>query len=214
MPVAVKICGVRTMEALQAAISGGARAVGLNFYAPSPRAIAADQATQLARMLPTGIRAVGLFVDAGDEELQSFTSRVPLDLIQLHGKETPRRVAEIRSRFALPVMKVIGVATKDDLAQLADYEAIADEILFDTKPPPNVSALPGGTGIAFDWRLLKSIRPARPWMLAGGLKAENLTEAVTESGATAVDVSSGVEDRPGVKSIERIQAFLAAAKAI
>jgi phosphoribosylanthranilate isomerase len=140
--------------------------------------------------------------------------RVPLDMIQLHGDEPPRRVAQIRGRFSIPVMKAIRVGTASDLAPLADYEAAADWILFDAKPPAKVASLPGGTGIAFDWRLVKSVKITRPWMLAGGLTPDNLAEAIAESGARMVDVSSGVEERPGVKSIDRIRAFLAAAAAL
>lgn len=162
-------------------------------------------------MLPTGVRAVGLFVDAGDAEIGAVTGRVPLDLLQLHGNETPQRVAEIRGRFGLPVMKAIRVATADDLMPLPDYEAVADWILFDAKPPENVTTLPGGTGIAFDWQLLQTVSVRKPWMLSGGLNAANLGEAVSLTRARMADVSSGVEDRPGSKSVERIREFLAAA---
>jgi phosphoribosylanthranilate isomerase len=139
------------------------------------------------------------------------TERVPLDMLQLHGDETPRRVAEIRGRFGLPVMKAIRVATASDLEPLAEYEAVADWILFDAKPPKNVTSLPGGTGIAFDWQLLRRVNVRNPWMLSGGLTAANLAEAVSLTAAKTVDVSSGVEDRSGVKSVERIREFLAAA---
>lgn len=188
--------------------------MGFVFHQASPRALGPDSAAQLARLLPTLTRAVGLFVDAADDDLESVISRVPLDMLQLHGQEPPRRVAQIRARFDIPVMKAIRIATAADLVPLADYEAAADWILFDAKPPPKVASLPGGTGIAFDWRLLKGVKIAKPWMLAGGLTAENLAEAVAESGARMVDVSSGVEDRPGVKSPERIRAFLAAAASL
>jgi phosphoribosylanthranilate isomerase len=211
LPIDVKICGIRTPEALHAATGAGARAVGFVFYPPSPRALTPDIASDLSRMLPTGVRAVGLFVDAGDGEISSVTERVPLNLLQLHGTETPQRVAEIRGRFGLPVMKAIRVATAADLAPLPDYEAVADWILFDAKAPSNVTSLPGGTGIAFDWQLLNRVSVRKPWMLSGGLNAANLAEAVSLTGAKRVDVSSGVEDRPGVKSMERIREFLAAA---
>ena len=181
------------------------------FYPPSPRALTPDIASDLSRMLPTGVRAVGLFVDASDAEIAAVTQRVPLDLLQLHGSETPHRVADIHGRFGLPVMKAIRVATADDLAPLRDYEAVADWILFDAKPPRNVTSLPGGTGIAFDWQLLTQVSVKRPWMLSGGLNAGNLAEAVSLTGARMVDVSSGVEDRPGVKSVEQIREFLTAA---
>ncbi|HTJ62421.1 MAG TPA: phosphoribosylanthranilate isomerase [Alphaproteobacteria bacterium] len=211
MPIDVKICGICTPEALHAA-AGGARAVGFVFYPPSPRALTPDIAADLARMLPTGVRSVGLFVDPTDEQIASVTSRVPLDLLQLHGEETLRRVADIRGRFGTPVMKAIRVATAEDLAPLEAFEAVADWILFDAKPPKSVTALPGGTGIAFDWQLLQRVKPSKPWMLSGGLNADNLAEAVSITGARMVDVSSGVEDRPGAKSVEKIQEFLAAAK--
>jgi phosphoribosylanthranilate isomerase len=173
-----------------------------------------DIAANLARMLPTGVRSVGLFVDASDDQIAQVTARVPLDLLQLHGEETPHRVADISGRSGVPVMKAIRVATADDLKPLADYEAVADWILFDAKPPKHVTALPGGTGLAFDWQLLQRVKVTRPWMLSGGLTAANLAEAVALTGARMVDVSSGVEDRPGVKSVERIREFLTAATAI
>jgi phosphoribosylanthranilate isomerase len=165
-------------------------------------------------MLPTGVRSVGLFVDASDDQIAQVTGRVPLDMLQLHGQETPRRVADISGRFGVPVMKAIRVATADDLKPLTDYEAVADWILFDAKPPKHVTALPGGTGIAFDWQLLQRVKVTRPWMLSGGLTTANLAEAVALTGARMVDVSSGVEERPGIKSVERIREFLAAAAAI
>ena len=184
------------------------------FYPPSPRALTPDIAANLARMLPTGVRSAGLFVDASDDLIADVTARVPLDMLQLHGDETPRRVAEIRGRFETPVMKAIRVATADDLALLPEYEAVADWILFDAKPPKHVTALPGGTGIAFDWQLLQRVKIARPWMLAGGLTAANLAEAVSLTGAKMVDVSSGVEDRPGEKSVALIREFLTVAAAL
>ena len=187
------------------------RAVGFVFYRASPRAVTPDIAGDLARMLPTGTRAVGLFVDPSDEQIATVTARAPLDLLQLHGDESPRRVAEIRGRFATPVMKAIRIATADDLLPLADYESVADWVLFDAKPPPNVASLPGGTGIAFDWQLLRGVRITRPWMLSGGLNAANLAEAVSLTGTKAVDVSSGVEEAPGIKAIGKIREFLAEA---
>ncbi len=211
MPIDVKICGIRTPEALLAAAQGGARAVGFVFYPPSPRALIPDIAGNLARMLPTGVRAVGLFVDASDDQIMAVTARVPLDMLQLHGNESFRRVAEISARFQVPVMKAIRVATAADLAPLAGYEAVADWILFDAKPPKSVNAMPGGTGMAFDWQLLQQVKISKPWMLSGGLTADNLAEAAAITGAKMVDVSSGVEDSPGAKSLDRIGSFLAAA---
>lgn len=214
MSVDVKICGISTQDGIAASVNGGARAVGFVFYPPSPRAVPPDMAGSLARMLPTGVRSVGLFVDATDEQIAAVTARAPLDMLQLHGAETPRRVAEIRARFMVPVMKAIRIATADDLLQLAGFEAVADWILFDTKVASGLSALPGGTGVAFDWRLLKGVTPARPWMLSGGLNAGNLAEAVAVTGARMVDVSSGVEDRPGVKSPAKIAELLATAASL
>jgi len=199
---------------LLAAAEGGARAVGFVFYPPSPRALTPDIAGNLIRMLPTGTRAVGLFVDASDDQIAAVIARAPLDMLQLHGDETPRRVAQIRERFGTEVMKAIRVATAEDLAPLADYEAVADWILFDAKPPKSITALPGGTGIAFDWQLLRRVKIKRPWMLSGGLNAANLAEAVSLTAAKTVDVSSGVEDAPGVKSVARIREFLALAKTL
>jgi len=212
MTIAVKICGVTTPEALDAAIAGGARYVGFVFYPPSPRALDPVLAAELARRLPTGVRSVGLFVEPADAELDRALSTVPLDLVQLHGQETPGRVAEIRRALSLPVMKAVRVAEAGDLDAAKDYAAVADILLFDAKPPRNVAALPGGNGIAFDWTLLAGRRWPKPWMLSGGLDAGNVAEAIALTGAPAVDVSSGVEDRPGHKDPTKVTAFLAAAR--
>ncbi len=209
MPVDVKICGLNTPEAVSAAADAGARAVGFNFYPPSPRAVSVEGAVALARLVPGGVNIVALLVDADDDRIDSIVSRLRPAMLQLHGDEPPRRVAEIQARFQLPVMKAIRVATSIDLAALPAFEEVADWILFDAKAPG--AALPGGNGAAFDWRLLQGLAPRRPWMLSGGLTADNLAEAVATSRAKALDVSSGVEDAPGVKSPERIRAFLAAA---
>ena len=211
MSLDVKICGISRPDAMAAAVTAGARFIGLNFYPPSPRAVTPQVAAQLARLAPTGVRAVGLFVDADDETLNEVVAHVPLDMLQLHGSETPERVAAVADRFAMPVMKAIRVAEAADLAAAAPYEAVADWLLFDAKPPANVRALPGGNGIPFDWSLLAGRTWSRPWMLSGGLTADNLAEAVAATGAAVVDVSSGVEDRPGHKPPERVRAFLEAA---
>ncbi|AWU94641.1 phosphoribosylanthranilate isomerase [Azospirillum ramasamyi] len=208
MTVAAKICGLTEPESLRAAVAGGARYVGFVFYPRSPRAIAPPMAAELARLLPTGIRSVGLFVDPDDEFLEHVTGQVPLDLIQLHGGETPRRIAEIKGRYALPVMKAIRVGGPEDLTAALEAAEVADRLLFDAKPPAKVSALPGGNGIAFDWTILAGRSWPRPWMLSGGLTAGNVEEAVRVTGATEVDVSSGVEDRPGHKDPALVRAFL------
>ncbi len=208
MTVAAKICGLTEPESLRAAVAGGARYVGFVFYPRSPRAIAPPMAAELARLLPTGVRSVGLFVDPDDEFLEHVTGQVPLDLIQLHGAETPRRIAEIKARYALPVMKAIRVGGPEDLTAALEAAEVADRLLFDAKPPAKVSALPGGNGIAFDWTILAGRSWPRPWMLSGGLTAETVAEAVRVTGATEVDVSSGVEDRPGHKDPALVRAFL------
>lgn len=208
MPVSVKICGLTEPVSLQAAVAGGARYVGFVFYPPSPRSIAPSMAAELARLVPTGVRTVGLFVDPENDFLEHVVSQVPFDLIQLHGKETPRRIAEVKAAFNIPVMKAIKVGGPEDLAAALEAAEVADRLLFDAKPPAKVSALPGGNGIAFDWTLLAGRNWPKPWMLSGGLKPENAAEAARTTGATALDVSSGVEDRPGHKDPELIRRFL------
>ncbi len=214
MSIDVKICGIRSPEVLDTAVAGGARYVGLVFYPPSPRAIGPIEAAALARRVPTGVRTVGLFVEPEDELLESVLGQVPLDMIQLHGGETPGRIAQIKAAISTPVMKAIRVATASDLDGLPDYEAVVDMLLFDAKPPPNVTALPGGNGVPFDWTILAGRQWSRPWMLSGGLTATNLAESVRTTGAGAVDVSSGVEDRPGHKVPEMVAEFLDRAAAI
>ncbi|CAO3414637.1 phosphoribosylanthranilate isomerase [Azospirillum doebereinerae] len=211
MTVLTKICGLSEPDSLRAAVTGGARYVGFVFYPPSPRAVAPALAADLARLVPTGIRSVGLFVDPDDEFLEHVVGQVPLDLIQLHGKETPRRVAEIKARYGMPVMKAIKIGGPEDLAAALEAAETADRLLFDAKPPAKVTALPGGNGIAFDWTLLAGRRWPKPWMLSGGLTSENVAEAVRVTGATEIDVSSGVEDRPGHKDPALVRAFLEAA---
>lgn len=212
MKVAVKICGLSAPEGIAAAAAGGARFVGFVFYPPSPRFVAPEAAARLARMVPEGIEKVGVFVDPSDAEIEAAASSI--DMIQLHGEESPRRTAEIRARFRLPVMKAIKVADRADIERAEAHLDVADWFMFDAKAPPSKGdALPGGNAAAFDWRLLGGARgpvKGRPWMLSGGLTSKNVAEAIRISGAEAVDVSSGVEERPGVKSPERIRAFLEA----
>ncbi len=211
MSVSVKICGLSDRAGLDAAVAAGARYVGFVFFAKSPRAVTVDQAATLAIEVPPGIAKVALVVDADDATLDEIVARVPLDMLQLHGRETPERVAEIRARHGLPVMKAVGVASEADLPMLDAYAAVADQILVDAKAPKG-AALPGGNGLAFDWRLIAGRRWPVPWMLAGGLTPDNLAEAVAKTGARQVDVSSGVESAPGVKDEARIRAFLDAAR--
>jgi phosphoribosylanthranilate isomerase len=212
MAVEVKICGLNSPESVDAAVEGGARYTGFVFYPPSPRNLTPEQAGPLVKRVPETVTRVGLFVDPTDSVLERTLAKVALDLIQLHGSESPARVVQIKARFERPVMKAIKLASAADLAAAEAYRGIADRLIFDTLPPPDMAgALPGGNALAFDWRLLGAAEIATPWMLAGGLTAENLAEAIKTSRATAVDVSSGVEDRPGVKSPGKIRAFLEAA---
>ena len=212
--IQAKICGLSTAESVAAAVAGGAAHLGFNFYKPSPRYVTPQDAAALCVAVPPGITRVGLFVDADDTMLAGALAEAPLDLLQFHGSESPERVAAVRGRFARPVMKAIAIAEPEDVAAAERYFAVADWLLFDAKPPRRPDALPGGNGLAFDWRLLAGRRFPLPWMLSGGLEAATVGEAVRLTGAPAVDVSSGVETAPGVKDPEKIAAFLAAVRAI
>jgi len=211
--IAVKICGISTEDALDAAIDGGAAYVGFVFFAASPRVITADRLKALAANVPEGIVRTGLFVDASDAEIAAAAATGCLDLLQLHGGETPDRVAEVRDTFELPVMKAVAIAGESDIARARAYEPSADRLLFDAKPP-TAATRPGGNALGFDWALIRGQAWTRPWMLAGGLDTSNLGEAVAISGATAVDVSSGVEDSPGIKSPALIREFLRIAESL
>jgi phosphoribosylanthranilate isomerase len=212
MGVTAKICGLSTEEAVAAAITGGAAYLGFVFYRPSPRAVTPQQVSRLCKAVPAGVARVGLFVDADDETIETALIAAPLDVLQFHGSESPERVAEAKVRFGRPIMKVVAIAGAEDVLSAARYEDAADRLLFDAEPPRRPDALPGGNGLAFDWGLIAGRRWRLPWMLSGGLTAELLPEAVRISGASAVDVSSGVESRPGVKEPDKIRAFLAAAR--
>ncbi len=211
MPVGVKICGITSDEAMDAAVEAGADYVGLVFFPPSPRAVSPERAAELSELLPDDVAKVGLFVDPSDALLDQVLTRVRLDLLQFHGTEPPERLEAVRLEYGLPVMKMIPVAGPDDLAAAEAYLTVADRLLFDARPPRD-ALLPGGNALAFDWSLLKGRRWSLPWMLAGGLTPANVAEAVRISGATAVDVSSGVETAPGVKDPALIRAFIAAAR--
>ena len=211
----VKICGVSNAASVVAAVEGGAQFIGFVFYPPSPRCIAPSDAARLALKLPTSVRPVGVFVEPTDEELATVTGVLPHALVQLHGCESPRRVAEIRAHFKCRIIKAIPIADHEDLANAEDYEAVADWLLFDAKPPRDCgNTLPGGNALAFDWKLLGARDWNVPWLLSGGLTADNLPDAVAITKARAVDVSSGVEDSPGRKDPSSIKAFLATARAI
>lgn len=210
--VAVKICGLTEARHVTAAVEAGARYVGFVFFPKSPRNVDVATAAKLAADVPPGVAKVALVVDANDATLDEIAARVPIDMWQLHGKESPERVAEIRARFGLPVMKAVGVADEGDLAALAAYARVADQLLVDAKPPKGAE-VPGGQGVAFDWRLIAGRGWAKPWMLAGGLTAQNVGLAIGLTGARQVDVSSGVEVAPGQKDSDLIRAFIAAAQA-
>ncbi len=207
---AVKICGLSQAEHVAAAVEAGARYVGFVFFPKSPRHVTPQAAARLAQEVPPGVARVGLFVNPDDTLLQDVLALVPLDMIQLHGDESPARVAEVKSRFGLPVMKAVGVAEPADLDALWDYGLVADMLLVDAKPPKDAT-LPGGNGLAFDWRLLTGRKWLKPWLLAGGLTAANVAEAVRLTGAQGVDVSSGVETAPGRKDPALIRRFVEAA---
>jgi phosphoribosylanthranilate isomerase len=214
MSVTAKICGLSTEAAVKAAVAGGAAYLGFNFYPPSPRALTAEMAARLCAAMPPGIGRVGVFVDAEDDAIAAVLAAGAIDLIQFHGRESPERVVDAKARFRRPVMKAIAIAGPEDVLAAARYEEVADLLLFDAKPPRRPDALPGGNGLAFDWALIAGRSWRRPWMLSGGLTPELLPEAVRISGAAAVDVSSGVESRPGVKDLDKIHDFLAVARAL
>ncbi len=206
----VKICGINDEAAMQAA--AGADLVGFVFFPPSPRAVTPAQAAALSATVTGGPLRVGLFVDATDDQLAETLAVAPLDVLQLHGEETPDRCAAVRARFGLPVMKALGIASAADLDGLAAYAPHVDRFLLDAKAPPG-APLPGGNAAPFDWTLTAGRTIPRPWLLAGGLTPGNVAEAIRVAGAPGVDVSSGVEASRGVKDPARIAAFIAAARA-
>ncbi|WP_339714932.1 phosphoribosylanthranilate isomerase, partial [uncultured Sneathiella sp.] len=215
MTVAAKICGLNDAAAVAAAVENGAAFVGFVFYPPSPRNVSPEKAAELAADIPKTVQKVGLFVDPVDELIRNVLDAVSLDWIQLHGSETPERVRDIKQTFNLPVMKAIKIDSAASIATASSYEGVADMLLFDAKEPKAMkNALPGGNGLAFDWKLLANTKIKSPWMLAGGLKSENIAEAVRVSGAHIVDTSSGVEFQPGCKDPAAIEAFLMATRAI
>ncbi len=210
MDIRVKICGLKEPAHVAAAVEAGATYLGFVFFAKSPRHLDIPAAARLVVGVPPGVAKVALTVNATDAELDAITDAVPLDMLQLHGAESPERVTEIRTRYGLPVMKAVGVAEEADLAALQTYGRVADQLLVDAKPPKG-AALPGGNGLAFDWRLVARKYWPCPWMLAGGLTPGNVAEAIRLTGARQVDVSSGVESAVGVKDEALIRAFIAAA---
>ena len=209
MSILTKICGITDEHAMYAAVENGASFVGLVFYPPSPRSLDSISASRLVALVPPSIKKVGLFVNPVNNQLNKVLNDVSLDLIQLHGEETPDRCNDIRKIFGLPIMKVIKVANIYDIENVGDYYEVVDWLMFDAKAPDSMdNALPGGNAIKFDWSLLAGKTWPLPWMLAGGLNSENVGTAVAESGALIVDVSSGVESSPGEKDPLKIEKFL------
>lgn len=211
MDTKVKVCGLKTQASIQAAAEAGVSYIGLNFFAKSPRSVSVDDARALALETPVGIAKVGLVVNVDNAFLDHLTATVPLDMLQLHGKETPERVAEVRARYGLPVIKAIGIATAEDAKQIDVFGQVADQLLVDAKAPKD-AVLPGGNGLAFDWQLVNRKFWPKPWMLAGGLTPQNVALAVQMTGARQVDTASGVETAPGVKDAGLMRAFVTAAR--
>ena len=210
--LAIKICGLSTPETVGAAVHAGASHVGFVHFAKSPRHVEADQIAALAAIVPSHVERVAVLVEPDDDQLAGLTAAGALTALQLHGKESPERVATIRQRFALPVWKAISVKTRADIDAAKAYHGAADLILFDAKTPDG-AALPGGMGLRFDWELLRGASLTTPWGLSGGLGIDNICEAIRITGTPLVDVSSGVESAPGIKSVDKITAFCKAVSA-
>ncbi|MGB8363202.1 MAG: phosphoribosylanthranilate isomerase [Rhizomicrobium sp.] len=211
MGIQVKICGIAGIEAADAALKAGADFAGLVFHPKSPRYLRAEQASALAARLRGHIRLVALVADAGDEEIAAAIAAAKPDFLQLHGQESPARVASVRARFSVAVIKALAVAEAQDFAGVSAYEDVADMLLFDAKAP-QAATRPGGHGAAFDWQLLRGRKFSKAWLLAGGLAPDNVARAIRMTEAPGVDVSSGVETAPGVKSADAIRAFVTAAR--
>lgn len=212
MSAQAKICGIRTAEDARVCALNGATYVGLVFFERSPRNVTIAEARELSKQIPEQLKKVALVVNPEDQLISEIVATAQVDILQLHGGETPERVSEIRSRFGLPVMKAVGIAEKSDLLKVDLYSDVADILLIDANPPKG-GPLPGGNGVAFDWELIADANWEFPWMLAGGLTPENVAEAIRLTGAPAVDVSSGVEGSPGIKDPAKIEEFLQAIKA-
>jgi phosphoribosylanthranilate isomerase len=210
MPIAMKFCGLTRAQDVSAAARAGAAYMGLVFFEKSPRNVSIEMARDLATLAPPGLAKVALTVNADDAMLDALMASVPIDMVQMHGTESPERVVEVRARTGLPVMKALGIAGAGDLAQIDVYSDVADQLLIDAKPPTD-GTLPGGNGLSFDWQLLAGRKYwTKPWMLAGGLTPQNVAEAVRLTGAKQVDLSSGIETAPGVKDAGKMMAFAAA----
>lgn len=209
----VKICGLSTPDTIETGLASGANWIGFVFFPKSPRHVSYGEAKDLVGPVRGKASIVALTVNATDEELKAIDDAINPDIWQLHGSETPERVAEIRQTFGRPVMKALAIRDEADLAPIPDYEAVCDILLFDAKPPKDMKTeLPGGNGISFDWRLIKNLQLKKPFMLSGGLNPDNVAEAIRLTKPQGVDVSSGIESSPGVKDREKIIQFISAAK--
>ncbi|WP_026480368.1 phosphoribosylanthranilate isomerase [Ahrensia sp. 13_GOM-1096m] len=206
----IKICGLSTIEATDAVIAGGATHVGFIFFPKSPRHVAVDTAAKLgARAQAQGLKSVAVTVNADDSYLDEIVAAMKPDILQLHGSESPERVTQVKARYGLPVMKAFAISTRDDLDKIDIYNGITDRFLFDAKAPKN-SELPGGNGVSFDWTLLEGLDPSVDYMLSGGLNASNVSNAIANAKPSGLDISSGVESEPGVKSTKLIASFFEA----
>ncbi|MEI8152675.1 MAG: phosphoribosylanthranilate isomerase [Hyphomicrobiales bacterium] len=212
MPLSVKICGLKTPDALDVALDAGADLVGFVFFEPSPRNLGLEAARTLGARVKGRAGKVALTVNASDEMLADIVAALKPDMLQLHGTETPERVVVVRTRFGLPVMKALPIAVRADLSPIRLYANVAERLIFDARPPREATR-PGGLGTPFDWTLLKGVDPGVPFMLSGGLDASNVAEALSITRAPGVDVSSGVERAPGEKDIDKIREFVRAARA-
>jgi phosphoribosylanthranilate isomerase len=212
MHLDVKICGLKTPEAVASALANGSTHIGFIFFAKSPRNVTPELAGELRKAAYGKARAVAVTVDAGNETLDRIVSEMKPDMLQLHGSETPARVAEVKARYGLPVMKALSISEAADLEKVRPFIGVADRFLFDAKPPKG-SELPGGNGVSFDWKLLQNLDPTVDYLLSGGLAAGNVGEALALANPPGIDVSSGVESAPGVKESDLIDAFFRAVRA-
>ncbi|MGN7772254.1 phosphoribosylanthranilate isomerase [Phyllobacterium sp. 22552] len=212
MNLDIKICGLKTDDAVAAALDGGASHIGFIFFAKSPRNIDPVEAGRLRKAAIGRAKAVAVTVDADDATLDAIVAAMKPDFLQLHGHETVERVAQVKARFGLPVIKAFALRERDDLDQIKPYDGVADMFLFDAKPPKG-SELPGGNGVSFDWQLLSALGGQVPYMLSGGLNAANIGAALQATNARGIDISSGVESAPGVKDVSLIKEFFQAVRA-
>jgi len=205
----VKICGLNNKETIEVAVKAGASHLGFIFYPPSPRSLTPKEAGYITSTTPSHIKRVAVIVDARDDLINDIIQNLSPHILQLHGSETTSRIQEIKEKFKLPIMKAIKVANSDDIKSSEQYQDNSDFLLFDAKSPmTSKNALPGGNGISFDWALLKSVKIGKPWFLSGGIHIGNVQEAIKTTGNRSIDISSGVEDQPGVKSCEKIDMFM------